>query len=197
MMNNIIELITEKEIDKRLQVRNIIRIDGMPNKEYGFELTLTHFLKLMYADFTPQSYGTRVQNRFIEEYNLVKVPSCEDKGDVKNKNNKYGEIKVSYKNTDGEFNFVQIRPHQKCNFYLLIAINPDENFKYYTFFINENDINSVIDFFKASNCHGVSKNKKDKSQEELRFTVKFGSNNWNYLINNFLTTDAVSSINEL
>jgi hypothetical protein len=187
MKNKVEELITEELLDQQLESRNLVREIGMPNKKFGFDLPMSHFLKLMYVHFTSQSYGSRIENRIIQENKLTKVPSSFDKGDAKTKLDKYGEIKISFKNTKGDFSFVQIRPHQKCHFYLLQAI--DENFKPYTFIVTIDEIDDVLKEFKATNCHGVSKNKKDVSQEELRFTVSHNSAGWSYLCDNFLCND--------
>ena len=197
MNKKIKELVTEELLDKQLNARNIIREIGMPDKTFGFDIPISHFLKLMYVHFTSQSYGSRVQNRLIKEYELLKVPSHMDKGDAINKQEKYGEIKISFKNYEGDFSFVQIRPYQKCDFYFLQAINPDENFKQYSFIITKKDIETVLTKFKATNCHGVSKNKKDKTQEELRFSVSFGTDEWKYLVDNYLFTDVKNKLHKL
>lgn len=194
MKKEIIELITEEILDKQLQSRNVIREYGMPDPEFGFDLEINHFLKLMYVHFTSQSYGARVEKKLILEYDLIKVPSSFDKGDAKTKKEEFGELKISFKNTAGDFSFVQIRPHQNCDFYLLQGINPDENFKQYSFIIKKDRINEVLSFFKATNCHGVLKNKSDISQIELRFSVVFGSKGWEYLCSNFLCDDVKTAL---
>ncbi len=194
MKKEILKLITEEALDKQLEERNKVRQYGMPNKEFGFELGIKHFLKLMFVHFTSQSYGARIENRLSKEYNLTKVPSSKDKGDATTSNGKSVEIKISFKNSSDDFSFVQIRPHQQCDLYILEAINPDDNFKQYSFLITNKEIGGVLKRFKASNCHVVSKNKKDKSREELRFTVKYPTekspspdwDDWNYLVDNFL-----------
>jgi hypothetical protein len=40
------------------------------------------FLKLMHCFFSPQSYGTRIQNRFICDFGLKSVPAKKDKGEI-------------------------------------------------------------------------------------------------------------------
>jgi len=155
---------------------------------FGNELKMDHYLKFLFLYFNPQSYGSRIQNRLIKEYGLEKIKSSLDKGDAISRNNLYLEIKASYRNIDDDFSFVQIRPYQNCDLYLLTAIDVEDNFKLYNFLINKQNISDFLIKVKAVNCHGVSKNKKDTSNEELRFTVKFNSDLWKFMIKNYLTS---------
>lgn len=197
MKEEILKLITEEALDQQLKARNKIRQYGMPDKEFGFELKVKHFLKLMFVHFTSQSYGARIENRLSKEYNLTKVPSSKDEGDATTSNGKSVEIKISFKNSSNDFSFVQIRPHQQCDLYLLQAINPDEDFKQYSFLITSKNIGAVLNKFKASNCHGVSNKKKDTSQEELRFSVKYESDDWKYLVANFLCKNLIKKLSQV
>jgi hypothetical protein len=189
--------IDEKKLNEALEIRNYVRKNASKNDKFAFEYEMGLFLKILHGYITPQSYGSRIQNRLLLDLNLVKVPSSLDKGDAKNKNNKYGEIKTSYKDVNNKFHFVQIRPHQKCDFYFLFSIDPDDNYKTYSFIILSESINNVLEKFGATNCHGVTKNKNDKSREELRFSVEKYSENWNYLIKNFLVKDVKNYLNNV
>jgi len=181
--------INESILDESIKLRKYIRESASKNHKFAFEHDMNLFLKILHGYITPQSYGTRIQNRLLVEYGLKKVPSSRDKGDAKNENEKHGEIKISYKDVDNKFHFVQIRPYQKCDFYFLFSIDPDDNYNSYTFIILGDKITEVLEKFGATNCHGVSKNKADKSQEELRFSVQKDTKNWKYLIDNFLVSD--------
>ena len=130
---------------------------------------------MLYCCIKPQSYGSGIQNRLISEYNLEKVKSSLDKGDVKSINGNYGEIKVSYKGDKDIFNFVQIRLHQNCDFYLLFTIDPDDDHKTYTFIISKVDMIFLLSKVKAGSCHCVSKNKKDRNLDlVLNLSLKIG-----------------------
>jgi hypothetical protein len=189
--------ITEQFIDETLKIRKEIRDLGTKNKKYGFDLPIKLFLKLMHCFFSPQSYGTRIQNRFICDFGLKSVPAKKDKGDVKNKNNKHGELKCSYRSTENKFSFVQIRPYQKCDFYLFTAIDNLDDYKEYHLCILKKDIDDVLKRLKATNCHGVSENKKDTTRNELRFSVDTNCENWNFLIKNFLIEDPKTFLNNI
>jgi hypothetical protein len=189
--------IDEKLLDESLKLRKYIRECASKDEKFAFEYDMCLFLKIMHGYITPQSYGSRIQNRLLKEYNLIKVPSSLDKGDAKNNNQKHGEIKISYKDVENRFHFVQIRPYQKCNFYLLYTIDPDDNYSTITFIILEDNINEVLKKFGATNCHGVSKNKLDKTKEELRFSVEKNTDAWKYLIDNFLVLYAKEFIENI
>lgn len=169
-------------------------------KEYGFEWDWNDYLKTLHLFLTPQSYGSKIQNRLLKELNLVKIGASLDKGDFVTSQKKYGEIKASFKDSENKVHFVQIRPHQKCDFYILIAIDYTEDFSQYEvnyFILNHDEMQTCLTIFKASNCHGVTKNKKDKSQEELRFTITKDSEQWKYLVDNYKTTqtEVLSKVN--
>lgn len=189
--------INEKILDESIKLRKYIRECASKNDKFAFEYDMNVFLKILHGYITPQSYGARIQNRLLTEYDLEKVPSSMDKGDAKNKNDKYGEIKISYKDVQNKFHFVQVRPHQKCDFYFLLSIDPDDNYDTYTFIILGDKISDVLQKFGATNCHGVSKNKADKSQEELRFSVEKDTDNWKYLVENFLVSDVKSFLENI
>ena len=197
MKEEILKLITEEVLDQQLKARNKIRQYGMPDKEFGFELKIKHFLKLMFVHFTSQSYGARIENRLSKEYNLTKVPSSKDKGDATTSNGKSVEIKISFKNSSNNFSFVQIRPHQQCDLYLLQAINPDEDFRQYSFLITSDNIGEVLEYFDASNCHGVANNRIDRTHDELRFSVEHKSVKWKHLVKKFLCENKEALIRKL
>lgn len=179
-------ILDEQKINEQIKIRKEIREFADKNENFGFDYDFNFFLKVCHCYINPQSYGTRIQNRLILEYCWEKTQTKLDKGDVKLKNNKFGELKASYKSVDGKFNFVQIRPYQNCDFYLFLAINPDENYKEYYFIVLKKDIDTFLKTVKATNCHGVNENKLDKTKNELRFSVKVNSKCWEYLIDNFL-----------
>ena len=161
--------IVEEQLDDAIRTRKCIRECAGKDKKFAFEYTFNIFLKILHYYLTPQSYGTRIQNRLLIEYDLEKVSPRIDKGDAKNKKNgKYGEIKISYKDVENKFHFVQIRPHQKCDFYFFYAIDPDINYETNTFIVTSEKIDEVLQKMRASNCHGVSKNKINKKCSILR-----------------------------
>ena len=188
--------ISESFLDEQLRIRNIIRKEGEEDKKFGFDLPYKHFLKLMYACFTSQSYSGRIEARIIIEYGLTKIGADLDRGDCINKNRKYGEIKVSYKTLKNQFNFVQIRPHQDLDFYILQCINQDEDFRVYNFFLTKAQMTTFMEMFGASNCHGVVENKTDRTKEEKRMTVTFESDAWKHLMDNHLTEEIVKTLQE-
>jgi hypothetical protein len=183
-------ILDEQKIDEQIKLRNEIRELALNKQDFGFDFDFKFFLKVCHCYLNPQSYGTRIQNRLILDYLWEKVPSIFDKGDTKIKNNKFGEVKLSYKGVDGKYSFVQLRPYQNCDFYLFLAINPDENYKEYYFVVLKKDVEVFLKTVKATNCHGVDKNKSDKTNNELRFSVKMNSKIWKYLIDNFLVDNA-------
>jgi hypothetical protein len=72
----------------------------------------------------PQSYGCRFERRFIAGYGWSAVGSREDRGDAKDSNGSYREIKVSLLTDSPKVNFVQIRLHQRVDLYDLFVVDP-------------------------------------------------------------------------
>jgi len=174
------------ELDEYVNFKQKVMNDINSDKDLFIQQDLTSLLKTLHVFTSPQKYGCLIQDRLISDYNLEKIPSSEDKGDAKNINNKYGEIKVSYAGEKDQLSFLQIRPYQNCDFYVLYAIIPQENYKGYSFIIKKNEIEQFMYYMCAANCHGVDRYKVDKTRNEYRISVKYNSDKWEYLIKNHL-----------
>jgi hypothetical protein len=181
------DILSENKLNEIIRLRNTVRIEG-DKKDFGGDFTYPQFLKIMFAYFTSQSYGAKIEKRLIKDLGLSKISSQKDRGDAVKQTKSgdiYFEIKITFKNINNEFSFVQLRQHQKLDFYILHCINPDENFKTYNFLLSKSKMNDLMKDFGARNCHGVVINKINREQEEKRMTVIFKSDAWGYLVKGY------------
>lgn len=164
-----------KDWDEFLILRDDIKQFIRKNEDALDLLEEKELFKFLFLFFTPQSYGTKIEKRIIRDFNLEKVPASLDKGDFKTKNEKYGEVKTSFLDSEGKFHFVQIRPYQDNDYYLLVSILPKEDFKIMYFVIQKHELEKFLEDVKANNCHGVLKNMDDEGHIEYRFSIAYDS----------------------
>lgn len=145
-------------------------------------------------------WGPLLETYIKKIFNFSK-PDDEISGDCKSKNNKNIEIKVSLGDNKEQFNFVQIRPDHKIDYYLLLCynVNEDEFGKIYWFLGKSKELYKLIPKY-GGYAHGtIAKHGKidDKTLfgKNLEFALRpklKGKNKqhelWNELIKNFATT---------
>ena len=105
---------------------------------------------------TPQSYGSKIQNRIITKLKGEKVKSNLNKGDVLIRS-KYYEIKASIlTETNNHMNLVQIRPWQSLDGYLCFAfdIREKNHFKIYQYLLRHSQMIDELNKLGQS-AHGT------------------------------------------
>lgn len=144
-----------------------------------------------------------VLERHIKEKFNIEKPTDEVSGDGKSRNNYNIEIKVSLGGTNGQFNFVQLRPDHKIHFYILLAynINEGEIGTLYWFLCEPKDLYSLLPKY-GGYAHGTI-----KQNGSIDTTNLYGNNKefalrpnpakpntnksrqlWNIMIDKFRTT---------
>lgn len=141
-----------------------------------------------------QQYGPFLEKYIRTKFNYVKNKAEKCIGDC-SKNGHNVEIKVSLGGSHhNKFNFVQLRPSHKCDFYILTAYhlcveNVDNEGELYIFKIPHEKIKKLIVDY-GSYAHGTVKehgvitmesvNKNDKKEYALRPII--GDSCWNFLL---------------
>lgn len=133
----------ESMIDTFLKQKRTIFESACKNTRFGFDDTTRLFLKKMHC-LTPSSYGTRIQNWFIDKSGMIKVDKKINRGDFKNILEAYFEFKISYKTLANEYSFIQIRPKHEIDGYVLMAVDPDKNYNADYFYLSHKDINAEV-----------------------------------------------------
>lgn len=169
------KIMANKDWDDFLILRDEIKQFIRKNEDSLELLEEKELFKFLFLFFTPQSYWTKIEKRIIRDFNLEKVPASLDRWDFKTKDEKYGEVKTSYLDSEWKFHFVQIRPYQNNDYYLLVAILPKENFRPMYFIIKKEELEKFLNDVNANNCHWVLKNMDDEGHIEYRFSIPYDS----------------------
>ena len=164
------------------------------SKYWGHHYPMRDFLIMMKFYGNPSMYGNRIQNRLIQDRGWKYVPSIKDRGDAKDLNKKYCELKVSYANSKNHYSVLQIRPHQNIDYYLFYFI--DENINIREYHIPK----EVITKFKLNNCHGIKNSIIDNENKEYRIDFKPNGSTkervqWN-LLNEYIINDNFNKKNK-
>ena len=152
-----------------------------------------YFIIDCYINLTPQSYGGKINKRIIKEINALSVSPRLDKGDCITKNGKFIEIKASFLSTTETWNFIQIRPHQKIDYYIFLIIDNINSFTEKLIIIDENDITK----FKLHSIHGTKTSNVDNKNIEYKITIRRDSDEYRLLLNtNLLKDNSVEGLKE-
>jgi len=154
-------------------------------------LTFDNFLAACYVKCTPQSYGPKIEKRIIRDFKFYKIPSRKGEGDLlvttstkflnyHFKENETIELKSSYLSSDGSWNFIQLRPHEKFDYYLFLLIDPLNGCDYKFILLNKEDVNDTN--FKLNSIHGTKESNKENKNIEYKLNVPQGSETYETLI---------------
>lgn len=159
-----------------------IKEQSKGNPEFAFDEDLSFFLKIM-KFLTPQSYGSRVQNKLIESLNFKKVDPKLDKGDYKDKFGHHYEVKISLiTETNDALNMVQLRPWQDIKGYICIALDlRDVNPNIYTFMLDKKQMQEECNLMKATAAHGTKNAIENNDNVELRLGLIISEKNEHFL----------------
>jgi hypothetical protein len=167
-----------KEFQK---IQNEIKNQSICNKELGFDLPIRDFIVVMQM-LTAQSYGSRIQNRFIKELKLEKIPASANMGDCKDNFGDFYEVKCSIITvTNTKLNFVQIRPWQKIKGYFGIAIDTRiEPINIEVYRLDKSQMVAECDKMRASSAHGTKEANVKNENKELRFDLSIDPDDEDY-----------------
>jgi len=163
------------------KIQNEIKRLAILDKELGFDLPFNDFIWVM-LQLTSQSYGFRIPNRFMKEFNLEKVSSNLNLGDCKDKNENYYEVKCSLVTVSNpQLNFVQIRLWQKVKGYICITVNTlVDPMKTEIFYLDREQMTKECELMSNS-AHGTIEANKNNENKELRFSLSVDPNDFNYI----------------
>ena len=130
------------------------------------------FVLFCYVSKNPQSYGTKLQNRFIQKNKMIQVPSSMNKGDAIDVDGNYKEVKCSI-GDNGTFHAVQIRPYQDIYSYILCFFEVNEEGGVFNHFF-EIPSKDMLKLPGISVAHGT-KSSLNK-EKEYRITFSMNSN---------------------
>ena len=140
----------------------------------------TTFLAACFYMCTPGSYGSKIQNRVMEDYGFKTIDQNRNLGDLEVTETtnfplfKFDvgdeiEFKASYLTKDNYWNLLQLRPYQSFKYYMFLLINPFEKCKHEWFVINKNEFKEA--FPKLGGCHGTKESNKENKNSDNRLTV--------------------------
>jgi len=143
-------------------------------------------------------WGPMLEKYIMAMFNLDR-PKDKTSGDARSKNDKNIEIKISLGNEKGKFNFVQLRPDHKIDYYLFVCYNLYEDVlgKIYMFLCRSDKLYKLLPEY-GSYAHGTickkhrinAKNIKGHGSEyALRPSLNGAGKQkklWNIMITNFL-----------
>lgn len=140
----------------------------MSDDEWGFNRNWRDFIEGMTC-IPAQSYGSRIQNRYMKDKNLQK---SEKLGDcVENSKNK--EFKCSLLTRDESLvNIVQIRLHEKTD-YIVAVFDLRSSYSYTIFKLTHEQMQSEVDRL-GNLAHG----KKERAESEFRISMAIGDSDW-------------------
>lgn len=163
----------EMRLDYLLRQRREVIAASKKDPRWGFDDPRRLFFKKMHY-LNPQSYGSRIANYYNEKVGLQSVSKDEERGDSKNKLDAYFEGKASYKTTEGEYNFIQIRPWHDVHGYYFIAIDPDKNYEVIYFYLTKDE--AKVETYHIGNlAHGVRKSADKNEHKEYKIQLKEGT----------------------
>ena len=170
-------------------------INNYSNKEidnYIYKVSDNIFIKYCYLTLTPQSYGSKFQKRFEQQFNLCKVNSADECGDFTN-GKLYFEYKVSIINSENPIvDIVQIRPNHKMTHYIIqiVDVRELENSNIYaTLCLTKDQMNNELILTGSQSAHA-----KKGNATEFRIDFKFGSDVFNRFINNYTFNESIIKI---
>lgn len=165
------------EAKEKFKIKN--RVDeNLPFKAYCLSC---------YINCNPQSYGSKIENKVIKIFNFEKLKKKLGQGDFKVvsdsiigvfpclKENDRVEFKVSFlsgEENQMSYNFIQMRPHDKFEYYVLVAIDldySDDDVFIEWYVIKKEDV--VNDNFKLGLTHGNEENTKNNETVEHKLSV--------------------------
>jgi hypothetical protein len=150
-----------------------IYLQAAKNKFYSdrsvdYNLSFNDFVCECYVKLTPNSYGAHIQNKLIQDLNLIEVPSSENRGDF-SCCDKYCEFKVSFfSNKTETYSITHIRPWQNLDYYLLCFVDCTKNFTPNFYLLDKH----IVHRMRLGYMNGTPDANSHNHNVELRITIK-------------------------
>lgn len=143
-------------------------------------LDFTNFVAACFCMCTPGSYGSKIQNRVMQDYGFETIDKSLNSGDFKVTDTtnfpifKFDlgdeiEFKASFLTKGKTWNLLQLRPYQSFKYYMFLLIDPFDECKYEWFVIDKEEFKEA--FPKLGGCHGTKESNKENKNPEKRLTV--------------------------
>jgi hypothetical protein len=177
--NKTVEEYTDYKNEMLLQTNSFIKIRQWikENLEDLNKENWSTFIQSM-AYLHPQAYGPYIQKKLIEDLNLTKIKSSDDKGDFLDQFGDHYELKVSLI-TDcfQKINLVQIRPWQKTNYYFIAFVLNEKGVHAYCFKLSHQEMKNEIELTNMGAAHGTKNAIIENKNIELRISIPIDVNN--------------------
>ena len=115
----------------------------------------------------PQSYGAKIQKRWIKDNLYTSVSSSENRGDYK-EGTSFVEFKVSYQSNEG-WTLLQLRPYQDIERYDILLVDKKYNYRLYK--IPKEIMENLIEKY-GGHCHGTKVSNMDNKNIEYRMDIQ-------------------------
>lgn len=162
-------------IDEKLREMTVLKIQA--RKEKRNHKDPDTFIRDCFVNRTPQSYGCRIEKRYIEKNKMTKIKK-KNHGDAMD-GLEANEIKGSISD-NGSFNIVQIRPHDIFDYYLVLFFEIASNGDVFQHFFKVPK-SDMMTFRGVGRAHGTKESNVKNANVEYRLTVKKNDDNWNRL----------------
>lgn len=173
------EGITNKELDKTIEIIDRIRTDAQKDREYAFSEPWEKYFRIMRL-LTPQSSGNRIQNYIFKLLGWEKVKAQLNKGDVKNSLDQYFEVKTTIITPSNRCaNIIQIRLWQDISGYYIFVIDATKKYDLTCFFLSKAEMTEEVELYGTS-AHGTKDAIKSNKKVEWALRVKWDVNNETY-----------------
>jgi hypothetical protein len=114
----------------------------------------------------PQSYGSKIEKRWIKDNGYKKVKSTLNRGDYQD-GDEWVEFKVSFE-SQGRWFLLQIRPYQDIDRYDILLIDADMKPTIYK--LSKDKMKELVDKF-GDVCHGTKTSNQNNTNLEYRITL--------------------------
>ena len=171
----------ESKVDYFLSAKEEFRTIAKQDSRWSFDRPINLVFKNLFT-LTSQMYGIRIQSYLAEKLSLTRVNDVDDKGDFRNVKGAYIENKASYLNDT--YAFVQLRPYQNLDAYVLTAIDRENDFSPRFFVLTEEQMRYEIEKL-ASTAHCSKKAAAQNVNIEYRITLNPKTYHWTRWINNY------------
>lgn len=167
------------DLDIALKTLREIKTKSSNDLRFGFDLEWNNFIKVMQF-LSPKSFGTRIQNRIIENNNCLKTNPSKDLGDFEMNRKKY-EFKTSLLTTSNKLaNFVGIRPYQKIDGYILIVVDTNSTpYNTLQYCLTKEQMDEELKLLKANPSNGTMASNEFNQNISFRFSIDLITENLN------------------
>ncbi|MDR0676161.1 MAG: hypothetical protein LBF97_03865 [Elusimicrobiota bacterium] len=149
-------------------------------KDLNKLLILTSFM-------SSQKKASLFEKFFRSKTNFIKISQKENKGDFKDNDNNFYELKVSLKNEALSINMRQIRLYQDIEYYIILYLdNCKENS--FSFKLTKEQMTEEVKLLGGI-CHGCKKAVENNEVKEFSISLKLNSKNFKRWEDNYFDTN--------